>query len=651
MVNDEGSLMVYSAYIQPSDVLNHVNDLCASPHVGSCGHVMHAICWTKYFDNEVIKENRRPNRNRSPGSFQVDRKEFLCPLCRCLSNAVLPIAKTLGHYANEAVSSENEAINFEKWFKVMQKYNACLQEVQNFTEISEDHMDISMKLPDLHGIIEEFATVPQFQRICKPIERQVPSFQLQSYIEQFLDSIHRVVPYPHAAEECEPYLVTWMACSYTVESLEMCLRAMDKPLKGSMSIRHTSCLKGLVRMCGLLATSATDDIAAKLTIHLRSLLDTIFNNSGTSVIEWNIFKVLASLVFLTPTVIYLRTKECSVPSGNLLEFYFMKLMFAANIAKILILHNAQEEEEIFDEDMYEDMDQTIEESHVYNFYLKYNYYVAASRDDNDHEDNTVRKSSQRNIINVIKRESQSLLRCSSILFHFMTDIELPEQFSSLGGDTFESMTEYLGLSADIESYFKCDTLNEFMCQLAMHKSIAEFRRSDDPKAMETAVVPCISKIRQFIAVPEDYSDLINSVSNYQCPKNVRDDTRNPTLCLGCGRILCSMTYCCQRQVDSVMHGACTLHTMECGAGVSVFLRIRDCEILVLGKSKGSFLPAPYLDEYGETDQGLRRGNPLHLCRERLNKLQMLWLNHGLYEEIARYTDTNNALGVTQWHNM
>lgn len=35
-------------------------------------------------------------------------------------------------------------------------------------------------------------------------------------------------------------------------------------------------------------------------------------------------------------------------------------------------------------------------------------------------------------------------------------------------------------------------------------------------------------------------------------------------------------------------------------------RVRECQVLFLaGKTKGCFYPPPYLDDYGETDQGLR----------------------------------------------
>ena len=65
-------------------------DLSAAPHTSSCGHVMHAVCWQKYFD-DVSESEKRRYRARHPTSFDVDKQEFLCPLCRSLSNSVVPL--------------------------------------------------------------------------------------------------------------------------------------------------------------------------------------------------------------------------------------------------------------------------------------------------------------------------------------------------------------------------------------------------------------------------------------------------------------------------------------------------------------------------------------------------------------------------------
>ena len=50
-------------------------------------------------------------------------------------------------------------------------------------------------------------------------------------------------------------------------------------------------------------------------------------------------------------------------------------------------------------------------------------------------------------------------------------------------------------------------------------------------------------------------------------------------------------------------GAVVAHCVSCGGGAGVFMRVRDCELLLLAApARGAKLPAPYLDSYGETDQ-------------------------------------------------
>ena len=93
----------------------------------------------------------------------------------------------------------------------------------------------------------------------------------------------------------------------------------------------------------------------------------------------------------------------------------------------------------------------------------------------------------------------------------------------------------------------------------------------------------------------------------RCPNSDGDDSRAPALCLVCGAMLCSQSYCCQTEVEGGEKvGACAAHAQKCGAGVGVFLRVRECHILLMAnKNKGCFYSPPYLDAYGETDQGLR----------------------------------------------
>lgn len=87
-----------------------------------------------------------------------------------------------------------------------------------------------------------------------------------------------------------------------------------------------------------------------------------------------------------------------------------------------------------------------------------------------------------------------------------------------------------------------------------------------------------------------------------------EPSRSPALCLVCGMMICSQCYCCLSEMknSSQALGACSQHKRTCGKGVGLFLRVRDCEVLMLyGQGKGCYMPSPYLDEYGEPDRGFR----------------------------------------------
>uniref|UniRef100_A0A672T256 E3 ubiquitin-protein ligase n=1 Tax=Sinocyclocheilus grahami TaxID=75366 RepID=A0A672T256_SINGR len=63
-------------------------DLAVGTHTGSCGHVMHATCWQKYF--EAVQNTTR-NRLHADLIIDLENGEFMCPLCKSLCNTVIPL--------------------------------------------------------------------------------------------------------------------------------------------------------------------------------------------------------------------------------------------------------------------------------------------------------------------------------------------------------------------------------------------------------------------------------------------------------------------------------------------------------------------------------------------------------------------------------
>lgn len=106
LLTKDGPALVMAAYVQKSTVLSRRKfsdgepvpepaqnspydrcpilqaDMTRVPHTSSCGHIMHSTCWFKYVDDLVNQLNQRISRQRNPQSFDIEKQEFLCPLCR-----------------------------------------------------------------------------------------------------------------------------------------------------------------------------------------------------------------------------------------------------------------------------------------------------------------------------------------------------------------------------------------------------------------------------------------------------------------------------------------------------------------------------------------------------------------------------------------
>lgn len=236
------------------------------------------------------------------------------------------------------------------------------------------------------------------------------------------------------------------------------------------------------------------------------------------------------------------------------------------------------------------------------------------------------------------------LRCCVLFYHYLTEVTTPFILTEIGGDTFANMCTYLDLPQTPRDLFNSNETLLIINRWCSHEEVVSYLNGAPLQVIyEPIPVP------HLVDLPGDYSELINTVSTFTCP-NSDEDSKSPCLCLVCGEIICSQSYCCQTELNKMSVGACNYHASKCGAGVGIFLRVRECEVLLLATPhRGCFISPPYLDDYGETDQGLRRGNPLRLCSERYKKLQTLWLSHGIHEEIARSIETSAHIISTQWN--
>lgn len=665
------SCMVYPAFIQKSNVLGHHTlleketdispdtDVRASPYVNSCGHEMHVSCWQEYYNNEVAKESRRPFRARNPSIFNIDKKQFVCPLCRFLSNAVLPAIPPLTSLNDNKAKTVTDSFNFEKWHQLMTSYIDSLQFIGN--DLSILGSQGSAVREELQKNYQE-TVIGYLKEHCGFIEEDNSDAILNihadvnKYSKEFISTVKKNSPTSGEVDDLGLYTFAFSTCSYTVQVLEMYMRAIDKPIS-EMSVRYEKCVKSLIRMCGFYGRMNFELLKEKesasltlayytLLICARDIYDTLFGRKpDLSILHWDVFGLMTSLLFVTRPVLFPQNTRFLILRGDSLDFTIFNTMFAVNLVKILLTIRIEDQYMDYDDDTSESAELSTEEINMITLYEKYNIY----RESDSCVD---RNKIKRQLLEALRDQSRTFLRCSCILFHFLTEVPLPDEMKENGGDLFEVMANYLNVDTNLTNYFSNSNSWDFMMQCATHTGVISYRnklKSGDEELLP--ILPVNPKIRELVTLPEDYSDLMNSVSLFTCRNNEREDSRNPTMCLVCGEILCSQTYCCQREVNKASVGACNFHTEICGTGAGIYLRIRDAEILLLGQNTGSFSPAPYLDDYGETDQGLRRGNPLHLCRESYKKLQNLWLSHSIHQEIAVKTEAQSHIFQIQWNHL
>ncbi|XP_060129020.1 E3 ubiquitin-protein ligase UBR2 isoform X2 [Zootoca vivipara] len=636
-VKVDNRAMVLAAFVQRSAVLSKNRskvipdpekydplfmhpDLSCGTYTGSCGHIMHAHCWQRYFDAVQAKEQRRQQRLRVHTSYDVENGEFLCPLCECLSNTVIPLLPPPRSLFNRLDFSSQQ--NLAQWIRTISQQIKALCMLRDQESASKPSCSSSEKMDELQ-LPEGFR--PEFQ------PKNPYSESIKEMLKTFGTATYKVGLKVHPNEDdLRVPIMCWGSCAYTIQTIERILADEEKPLFGHLSCRQDDCLTSLTRFAAAhWAVSSLSAVQGHFGRLLSSLVPNEKSGNLACILDIDMFHLLVCLVLSFPAVHSQDFSGVSLGTGDIHIFHLVTM---AHIVQIMLTSSTEEN----------GMDQenpTGEEEAVLALHKCLGRYAGSAFKE---------MSSGWHLWRGIKSGIMPFLRCSAMFFHYLNGVPVPPELQVSGANQFEHLCSYLSLPNNLVCLFQenskiTDTLVESWCNNDEVKRYLQGQRQAISYPRES---------NKLIDLPDDYSSLINQASNFSCPKSGGDKSRAPTLCLVCGTMLCSQSYCCQTELEGEDVGACTAHTFICGSGVGIFLRVRECQVLFLaGKTKGCFYAPPYLDDYGETDQGLRRGNPLHLCRERFKKIQKLWQQHSITEEIGHAQEANQTLVGIDWQHL
>ncbi|TKS86434.1 E3 ubiquitin-protein ligase UBR1 [Collichthys lucidus] len=605
-------------------------ELAVGTHTGSCGHVMHSTCWQKYF--EAVQNTTR-NRLHADMIIDLENGEYLCPLCKSLCNTVvplIPLEPLMFNYENAEIIGPH--LTLPRWIQII---SARIKGLKSVNQDNDCNAECSSAEGDM-GLCGEGQ--PDFRSILSYGVQEPRKFS-DSIVEMLVvcaTTVHRVGLQTAPNELCPRVpLMAWNTCAFTIQAIENILHEEDKPLFGSLQNRQLAGLKAIVQFAAAQRLKSSQAVIQRhFTDMLGVLLPVVSRKNTPSVLEVDFFHLLVGLVLSIPSL-YQEEAVDLQPSAVSSAYNHLHILHLVTMAHVLqILMTSTDFPAVACGDETEEARAAAE--------LCSTVSQCTGR--------LIPDVSGSSVAERVKRGLEPFLRCAALFFSCLTGVHPPEE---LFGTTvtsqaqMEALCSYLALPSNVFQLFQ-EHRNSVTPLLQ--------RWCGSPAAAVTkALKGKIQTVRyprrrnRLIELPEDYSALLNQASHFQCPKSSDDERKHPTLCLFCGAMLCSQSSCCLSQLDGEDVGACTAHAATCGAGVGMFLRVRECEIVLMAsKTRGSTYAAPYLDDYGETDPHLGRGNPLHLCPERYRKLNQLWQQHCILEEIARSLEVVSVVFAFEW---
>lgn len=316
----------------------------------------------------------------------------------------------------------------------------------------------------------------------------------------------------------------YRSTSYTIFSTNAVLQAENRPLLGDLPARHRDTLQALIRLAAALPSVWSHP--KHLAHHALSTLNAL---ESTSPLAHEPFGTLVSLVLTAPS---LFCKVATPARPNNLAKQITLQCFRATLARALLVTDvstckSQPMEGQEDFKSISDLDGLLP-------FMKELRRGTLEDDLNPLE-----------VWQTIKGQCHTFLRCCCLFYHFLSDISAPTELTVVNGDTWETLCSYLGLPMTYKELVDVPTTKQKMMEWVGLST--EWFNGEVP----AHVVREPSEPPRLIPLPDDFSELMNRVSEFSCPHSEREDSKKPTMCLVCGEILCSQSYCCQTDIPKV----------------------------------------------------------------------------------------------------
>ncbi|KAJ0737868.1 putative carboxypeptidase U transcription factor interactor and regulator Znf-B family [Helianthus annuus] len=605
---------------------------CDGFYVSSCGHAVHQGCLDRYLRS--LKE-RYTRRMDFEGGHIVDpdQGEFLCPVCRGLSNSVLP----------DLPKEETKDIRQSK--------------SQNPFPL--DANDVSYLRQSL-SLLEAAADVSRTNEFLKafPVQRKRETgTNLKSMIRLLREMYFPGNDKISGSNRLSDSMIVWDTLKYSVVSTEIAARSektsfatnfsngalyeelrssngfvLSLLLKISQKTRVQNSLDVLLRLRGIqrfaksICYADTLNEPANDANRVGGNMISVLRNADVGIqfpdlqfwamtsypiLASDAFSTLMWILFCLP-VPFMSSEKAFFPLVHLCYIVSITQAAITYIGRNRSIHDFNHHDSLFT-----DIFKFVGEHGFLN-----QYFVS----------NNIDSSCDINVS--VRRLSFPFLRRCAILWQ-LTNSSTSAPFSGALGSskTFEDKKDYAYGTLEetieieeLEKVFKLppldnivnDEVSRSLVKKWLQHIAKDFDNSNSSRVLHlNPVVPI-----KLIALPYLYQDLLQRYIKQKCIDcgAVQDE---PALCLLCGK-LCSPSWktCCR-------NNKCQTHATSCGGGTGVFLLVRKTTILLQRSSRQARWASPYLDAFGEEDIGMHRGRPLYLNEERYAALSHMVASNGI----------------------
>ncbi|KAG4216132.1 hypothetical protein ERO13_A01G222300v2 [Gossypium hirsutum] len=611
---------------------------CDGIHLSSCGHAVHQDCFDSYLSS--LKE-RYARRSFFEGALIVDldKGEFLCPVCRQLVNAILPAVN--GKTGRQAMSvtvdplpalgspsSSNEEI--------------CSLMLQQGLSLLKTAAKVVGR-PDFIKALSHQRTESISQDL-EPISQALYKMNFSKNQEMLFGSTrlsHTIIIWDilkyslMSTEVAARGLKTSVATNYTLTSLYKEFKSSSEfifslLLRVVQNLSNTNSLHALQRFRALqlFAQSICNGILSdyhstrhKVEDNLLHILNPddkealnpgiqFWNRAADSVLAHDPFSSLMWVLFSLPFPFL----SCEESVLSLVHVFYVVSVIQAIITCRIQGYNVNELSS--QHCLITDICNILGESDFARWYFVSNE-VELSCDIKD----------------IIRRLSFPYLRRCALLWKMLKssvrspfcDSDNMWKPSHMMDATKNASTE-LNEVQKLEKMFKIPPVDVILDD-EVSRSFALKWCHHFHKVYRTSSVQNVFYCNpavpfKLLSLPHVYQDLFLRYISQCCP-DCKTVVHEPALCLLCGR-LCSSGFkpCCRES-------GCKSHAKSCGAGIGVFLLIKRTTILLQRCARQAPWLSPYLDAFGEEDNEMRRGKPLYLNEERYAALTNMVASHGL----------------------